>query len=341
MPYSVIPAGSHNSRQRLTDMASSDNTHTLALIGGRGYTGAELLRLLSRHQHIKLQLASSGSRAGTALSEVIPEWRGQHKFVDLKPEQVADVAADVWVLAVPNGHSGPWVNAIEAAHPAALILDLGADYRFADDWSYGLTEWQRTALGGTRRISNPGCYATAAQLGLLPLREHISAIPVAFGVSGYSGAGSKPSPKNDPDRLHDNMLPYALSGHVHEREISHRLGREVRFMPHVASWFSGISMTLAVELSAGTDVDTLQALFQSCYGDEPMLALQADIPEVQQVRDQCHAIIGGFDVDQRDARRCNLVVVLDNLLKGAASQALQNINLALGLDELEGIVQDD
>jgi len=313
----------------------------LALIGARGFTGAELLRLLSRHEAIELVLASSGSQAGTALADVITEWHGTQQFVDLKPQQVADVAARVWVLAVPNGHSAPWVEAITAAHPQALILDLGADYRFADDWTYGLTEWHRASLRNSRRISNPGCYATAVQLGLLPLREHLEAIPVSFGVSGYSGAGSTPSPRNDPDRLHDNLLPYALTGHVHEREVSHQMGRAVRFMPHVASWFRGISMTLAVELREATDVDTLRALFQDCYGAEPLLRVQSEIPEVQQVRQSCGAIIGGFSVDPHDARRCGLVVVLDNLLKGAASQALQNINLALGMDELTGIRQDD
>ncbi|MBU1189990.1 MAG: N-acetyl-gamma-glutamyl-phosphate reductase [Gammaproteobacteria bacterium] len=313
---------------------------SLALIGARGHTGAELLRLLTRHDGIEMVLASSGSQAGRALAEVIPHWQGRQRFVDLKPQQVAEVAAEVWVLAVPNGHSEPWVQAIAAAHPGALILDLGADYRFADDWTYGLTEWQRKALTATRRISNPGCYATAMQLGVLPLQQQLAATPVAFGVSGYSGAGSTPSPRNNPQRLADNLLPYALCGHVHEREVSHRLGQTVRFMPHVASWFRGISMTLAVTLREPTDADTLRAQFQACYADEALLVVQQEIPEVSQVRETCAALIGGFSVDQRDGRRCALVVVLDNLLKGAASQALQNINLALGLDELTGIRHD-
>jgi len=321
-----------------TDPMNDDNRYQLALIGARGYTGREFLGLLAVHPDIELALAASNAQAGQPISDEVPDWpRSDQAFVALAPDQVDGVDADVWVLAVPNGQSPPWVQAIVRSHPHALILDLGADYRFDPNWVYGLTEFNRAALKDARRISNPGCYATGAQFGLLPLRNALMSPPVIFGVSGYSGAGRTPSARNNPERLRDNLLPYALTGHVHEQEISTHLGRPVRFHPHVAAFFRGITLTIAVELGAPATADSLTAEFQACYSDEPLVRVQAEIPEIPSLNPRSGICIGGFSVDARDAHRASFVVVLDNLLKGAASQALQNINLALGLEELAGI----
>lgn len=313
--------------------------HRMALIGGRGYTGAALLELLIRHPQIELVAASSGSMSGQPIADVVADWPDPGQaFIDLKPESVADIDADVWVLALPNGASKPWVAAIEAAHPQALMLDLGADYRFDGDWVYGLTEWSRESLAGARRIANPGCYATGTLFGLLPIRRSLAGPPVAFGISGYSGAGRTPSPRNDPERLKDNLIPYGLTGHVHEQEVSAHLGRPVRFHPHVAPFFRGISLTLSVLLTEPLSPAELQGVFAERLEGEALIRVGAEIPEIRDVAATPNLAIGGFAVDARDSLRVTFVVVLDNLLKGAASQALQNINLALGLDELTGIV---
>ena len=310
----------------------------LALIGARGYTGRELLALLALHPGLELALAASSSRAGQPLRDELPDWpQAEARFAALTPEQVADVEAQVWVLALPNGASAPWVAAIERAHAEAVILDLGADYRFDPDWVYGLTECNREALAGARRIANPGCYATGAQIGLRPLRDRLAGPPVIFGVSGYSGAGRTPSPRNDPERLRDNLIPYALSGHVHEREIGTHLGRAVRFHPHVAAFFRGISLTVAVELQQPATTDELAATVSAAYAGEPLVAVDTAIPEIATLAPRAGVQVGGFTVDARDPRHASFVVVLDNLLKGAAVQALQNINLALGFEELAGL----
>ena len=311
--------------------------HRMALIGARGYVGQELLQLLAHHQGIELVLASSGSQSGQPLSSVVPEWPDQQLFVDLQQDQVDQIDADIWVLAVPNEQSRAWVEVIEQAHPSALILDLGADFRFDSDWAYGLTEWNRPALKTARKISNPGCYASGAQFGLMPIRDSLAAPPVIFGVSGYSGAGRTPSPRNDPARLANNLIPYALGGHIHEREIGVHLGRTVRFYPHVASFFRGISLTLAVRLTEPHTDQSLFETFQAAYENEPLIGVFTAIPEIRDLQPATGVRIGGFSVDSRDAQRASWVVVLDNLLKGAASQALQNINLALGFDELDAI----
>ncbi len=310
----------------------------LALIGGRGYTGAALLALIAAHPRLELAVATSGSQAGQPIHGVVPEWpEHDQRFQALAPEGCGQVEADVWVLALPNGASSPWIAAISENHPDALILDLGADYRFNPDWAYGLTEWNRQAIGNTRRIANPGCYATGAQFGLMPIRDRLTRAPVIFGVSGHSGAGRTPSPRNDPERLRDNLIPYSLTGHVHEEEVSTHLGLPVRFHPHVAAFFRGISLTLAVDLSEPLSQSELLELFSGIYENEPLIKVGADIPEIREVAGSPRLMIGGFAVDPRNPLRSSFVVVLDNLLKGAASQAVQNINLALGFDELTGM----
>jgi len=234
--------------------------------------------------------------------------------------------------------AGAWAEAIHAVHPGAVVLDLSADHRFRDDWVYGLPERFRERIVGARSIANPGCYATGAQLALLPLLDRLEGTPCIFGVSGYSGAGKTPSPRNDPARLADNLIPYSLAGHVHEREIGAQLGREVRFMPHVASFFRGISLTVAVTLDRETDQQDLLTRYHDFYGSEPMVRVSAEMPEVRNVQGSPLCEVGGFTVDARDPRRVTLVSVLDNLSKGAATQAVQNLNLALGLPETQGLI---
>ncbi|MEE4217132.1 MAG: Asd/ArgC dimerization domain-containing protein, partial [Xanthomonadales bacterium] len=193
-------------------------------------------------------------------------------------------------------------------------------------------------IAGAKRIANPGCYATGAQLALAPLVDRIVGAPVVFGVSGFSGAGKAPSPKNNPEVLKDNLLPYQLADHIHEREVSWHIGRNIRFLPHVAPFFRGISLSIAVTLADRTSDAELLALFAGFYGDCPLIEVRAGIPEVKEARNRHGVILGGFTVSAHDPRRVSLVAVLDNLLKGAATQAVQNLNLAFGLDVLTGLV---
>ena len=310
------------------------------LVGGRGYTGSELLTLIARHPDMDLGMASSRSHAGQKISSTCDHWPDDGRtFTQLEPGGISDCPADAWILALPNGLAEQWVEAIVAGFPDSVILDLSADYRFDPDWTYGLAERFRDQIRSTRLIANPGCYATGSQLGLLPLKDRLVSAPVIFGVSGYSGAGKTPSPRNDPEVLRDNLIPYALSGHMHEKEISHQLQTDVRFMPHVAAFFRGISLSIAFELDKATSVEELDALFRQAYTGEARVRVLNDIPQVCAVQNTPDVHIGGFTIDARNPSRGSLVVVLDNLLKGAASQALQNLNLALGLDEFAGIIE--
>ena len=165
--------------------------------------------------------------------------------------------------------------------------------------------------------------------------------PRVFGVSGYSGAGTNPSPKNDPAVLKDNLIPYALTGHIHEREVSKQLGLPITFMPHVAPHFRGISLTVSAELAApGLDGEAIRELYAEFYANEPLVHVHAagydEVPSVQAIANQHHVALGGFVVDEAQ-QKVVVVSCIDNLLKGAATQAVQNANIILGLPEYEGI----
>lgn len=308
------------------------------VIGGRGYTGSELLPLLHRHPACSLTAVASTSAAGQRVGAHVPALADSDlAFSDVRPEKLREFPAQAYILALPNGEAGTWVAAVDRYQPDAVVIDISADFRFDATWAYGLPELYRAGLQGARRIANPGCYATGAQLALAPVRERLASTPVVFGVSGYSGAGKTPSRKNDPAVLHDNLVPYSLADHVHEREMSRHLGREVRFLPHVAGFFRGISLTVALEFREPVSAGELHALFLDFYRDAPLIGVSGAIPEVAQVRDTAAAIVGGFTVSRTRPCRASIVCVLDNLLKGAASQAVQNLNLAFGLDELAGL----
>ncbi len=257
-------------------------------------------------------------------------------YEDLTPEAAAARKLDAWVLALPNGEAAKWTAAIASARADAAIVDLSADHRFDGDWRYGLPELHRAALAGARRIANPGCYATGIQLALAPIAELLDGPAHAFGVSGYSGAGTTPSPRNDPERLRDNLMPYQPVGHLHEREATHHLGRAVRFVPHVAGFFRGIALTLSVALARALTVEELAARYAERYAGEPLVRVTREAPLVRDNAGRHHAAVGGFAVAD-GGRRAVVFATLDNLLKGAATQALQNVNLALGRPEREGI----
>ena len=309
---------------------------SLGLVGARGHVGSELIRLVAAHPRFELAFVSSRERAGQRLAEHEAAYTGGLRYVNLDAEAAAGQGADALVLALPNGMAAPFVARLDAVAPGAVVLDLSADYRFDDGWYYGLPELTRAGATGQRRISNPGCYATAMQLAIAPMRDALEGAVQCFGVSGYSGAGTGASDRNDPDKLRDNLMPYALAGHVHEREVSRRLGQPVEFMPHVAPHFRGITLTANLHLSRPFALDEVRGRYYAAYGGEPLVEVVADTPWVSRIAGRHHAEVGGFTLSG-DGRRLVVVATLDNLLKGAATQALQNLNLAFGLPETMGI----
>lgn len=323
---------------------STHSTKSVAIIGARGYVGHELIKLVSAHPLTDLIAVSSRSAAGKLVSEQVAECKNKSlEFCDLQASDMRGIDADVVFLVLPNNISQDYIDVIHSVRPETIIIDLSFDHRLDTHangdypWVYGLSELNAPEISQSKRISNPGCYATAAQLGLYPLQELISGTPNLFGVSGYSGAGSTPNDKNNPDNLKNNLLPYALTGHLHESEISRHIGHPVNFMPHVASFFSGLSVTISCDVKNSISPNDLFELFSSAYKNHDLIKVQKHIPYPRDIAGHNGAIIGGFAIDERNGKNVRLVVVIDNLLKGAATQALQNMNLALGLDILLGI----
>ncbi|MDR6841088.1 N-acetyl-gamma-glutamyl-phosphate reductase [Pseudoxanthomonas sacheonensis] len=309
---------------------------TVGLVGARGHTGAELIRLISRHPQLELAFVSSRELDGQPVSAHIEGFAGELRYENLGHEQVAAKGVDAVILALPNGKAGDIVAGLEAQAPESVIVDLSADYRFNEDWYYGLPELTRASYAGQKRISNPGCYATAMQLAIAPLLDRLAGPPQCFGVSGYSGAGTTPSDKNDTDKLRDNLMPYALADHMHEREVSRHLGVPVEFMPHVAPHFRGITMTVNLWLDQAVKVEAIRDLYRQRYAGEPLIRVLDEAPWVSSIAGKHGVEIGGFTVAP-GGKRVVVVATLDNLLKGAATQAMQNLNTAFGFDELASI----
>ncbi|WP_282246388.1 N-acetyl-gamma-glutamyl-phosphate reductase [Stenotrophomonas sp. PS02300] len=317
-------------------MSTSKTTFTVGIVGARGHTGAELVKLIAAHPQLALGFVSSRELAGQRVADTYPEIAGELAFETLDADAVAAKGVDAVILALPNNLSAPFVTALDAARPDTVIVDLSADHRFEGSWYYGLPELTRGDYTGQKHISNPGCYATAMQLAISPLLDQLAGPPQCFGVSGYSGAGTSPSDKNNPELLRDNLMPYALTNHVHEREVTAHLRVPVEFMPHVAPHFRGITMTVNLWLQQPLAREQIVDAYRRFYADEPLIEILDEAPWVSRIAGRHGVQIGGFDVAP-GGKRVVVVATLDNLLKGAATQAMQNLNLALGLDELTSI----
>ncbi|MDH3645771.1 MAG: N-acetyl-gamma-glutamyl-phosphate reductase [Gammaproteobacteria bacterium] len=306
----------------------------LGLVGARGYVGLELMRLIGDHPGLQLGYASSRELVGQRLVKHVKNADPDLRFETLDAEAVAKRDVDICVLALPNGLSDNYAAKLKKTN--TIIVDLSGDHRFDNQWHYGLPELSRNEREGRLCISNPGCYATAMQLAIAPLRNFVSEPPHCFGVSGYSGAGTKPSKKNDATLLAGNLLPYQPIGHLHEQEVSHRLGTEVRFFPHVAEFFRGISMTVTMTLDKSMTHGDVRMCYERVYASEPLVHVTDEVPLVADSVGRHHATVGGWQLSA-NGRRLVVFSTLDNLLKGAATQAIQNINLACEHAELEGL----
>jgi N-acetyl-gamma-glutamyl-phosphate reductase/acetylglutamate kinase len=360
-------------------IAGAPTKRRVGLLGARGYVGREVIRLIGQHPELELVCASSRALVGQKVIELanapplnphtnLPaapiggnsstrlSISDELEFCDLGLDQIptspfAD-SVDVWILALPNGHCEKYATVLDALkRKDKVIIDLSADQRFNANWVYGLPETPggRTRLHSATHIANPGCYATGSQLGLLPLlggKPEISGSlldtsipPHVFGVSGYSGAGTGLSNANNPKMLEGNIMAYKSVNHIHEHEVSHQLGTPVRFMPHVAPFFQGIHLTLSAQLKdASLSEKRIEELYQEFYANEALVNVTPATPFVKDIAHAHSATVGGFQIDPATGRLV-VVVTIDNLLKGAATQAVQNINIALGIDEYAGIQQ--
>ena len=340
----------------------------VAVAGATGYAGQELLRVLARHPAATLTLATSSTSESAArrLPALARIWNGS--LTPLDPGALAR-EADIVFLALPD-------TAAAGLSPALLeagvrVIDISGAFRLRDGtvrkrWYpetaalpeglvYGLTEWARPALRKARLVANPGCYPTTALLALLPLVD-LHRVPRALGFeaaggaglvlpdadiiidakSGVSGAGKAPREWTHFSEVHGSVSAYGVFGHKHGAEISQGLGREVTFTPHLMPLNRGILATIYVRVAPGTTEADLARVYEQAYADAPFVRLVgAELPEIKHVAHTNFCDIG-WRVDP--SGRAILVSVVDNLVKGAAGQAVQNMNVMLGLDERTGLL---
>lgn len=330
---------------------------TASVIGGRGYTGGEVLRLIHTHPHIDLHQVTSRSRAGRSIGSVHPNLRGMDvRFVE--PDDLEPV--DVIYAATPHGVTSGMIDDLQ--NLADLVVDLSADFRLSDPamyetWyeevhphpellaeaAYGLPELGREAIRNADIIACGGCNATAAIIGLYPLAKAgilATADPIVVDVKvGSSEGGLASGPAASHVERSGVVRPYAPTGHRHEAEIIEHLGTEVSFSAHAVDMIRGASATCHVFPEEVPETPELWKLFRDAYEDEPFVRLQAGgggiyrYPEAKVVAGTNMAEVGFIPDDDRIV----IVSALDNLVKGSAGQAIHATNVALGFDETAGL----
>jgi N-acetyl-gamma-glutamyl-phosphate reductase len=333
----------------------------VAIAGATGYTGQELLRLLARHPAVTIAAAmSSGAQsAASAGSSPTPRrlpalahiWTGA--ITPLDRDALAR-EADLVFLALPDKAAAELAPVLVEA--GVRVIDLSGAFRLRDQamrarWypethelppglAYGLTELERPAVETARLVANPGCYPTATLLPLAPIVAAGLLSPdadiIVDAKSGVSGAGKTPSERTHFSEVHGSVSAYGVFGHRHGAEIEQGVGRAVNFVPHLMPIDRGILSTIYLRLAPGTTEDTLASVYERAYGGEPFLRLTGSaLPEIKHVAHTNFCDIG-WRVDA--AGRAVVVSVIDNLLKGASGQAVQNMNVMLGLDETAGLL---
>jgi N-acetyl-gamma-glutamyl-phosphate reductase len=333
----------------------------VGIIGGTGYTGVELLRILATHPAASVEVITSRGEAGTPVSEIFPSLRGHLEIPFVAPDEAALESCDVVFSAAPNGVA--MSHARRLLEAGARLIDVAADFRLEDPkvWEqwygmphecpdlldqavYGLPELNREAIRDARIVANPGCYPTTITLALLPLLAEGLIAPgdlIADAKSGVSGAGRKASVGTLLAEASESMKAYAVAGHRHQPEIQQTLSRAAReqvaltFVPHLTPMIRGIHATVYATLKG--DAADVQQLFERYYAAEPFVDVMppGSHPETRSVRgcNTCrvavHRPVAG--------RRIVVLSVIDNLVKGAAGQAVQNMNIMTGLDETLGL----
>ncbi|MFC4486792.1 MULTISPECIES: N-acetyl-gamma-glutamyl-phosphate reductase [Tepidiphilus] len=334
----------------------------VGVVGGTGYTGVELLRLLSRHPEVSLEAITSRTEAGMPVSEMFPSLRGHVNLRFSTPDEARLDRCDLVFFATPNGVA--MKEARRLLDAGVRLIDLSADFRLADadQWErwygmthaapelleeavYGLPEVEREAIARARLVANPGCYPTAVQLGFLPLLE-VNAVArdwlVADCKSGVSGAGRKAEVHTLFAEAADNFKAYGVAGHRHLPEIRQGLQRiarglpvELTFVPHLTPMIRGIHATLYARLT-NPSLD-VQSLFAERYAGEPFVDVlpAGSHPETRSVR---ASNVCRIAVHRPQGGEIVVVLsVIDNLVKGAAGQAVQNMNLMFGFPETTGL----
>ena len=311
----------------------------VGIIGGSGYTGMELIRMLLKHPKVNIKIVTSRRFSGKKINEVYPQFKSICNLVfdDVNTSKVAE-EQDVVFTAVPHGTATDYVP--ELMDCGVKVIDLSADYRLSEKAVYGLCELH-PEVSNADLVANPGCYPTGAILAVAPLIDKKIVSQVIFdSKSGISGAGAEPTEISHYPNLAENVIPYKITNHRHKPEIVKEVERlhknvKISFTPHVIPAMRGILTTAHVFLkSPKLEAEDIKEIYDKFYKDKPFIRLYT-IPSLHNTRGSNFCDIG-FELEEKTDR---LVVIsaIDNLVKGASGQAIQNMNLMFGLDEKEGL----
>lgn len=324
----------------------------VGIFGASGSTGTELASWISRHPRCNLAFATARQAAGTSLRTIdpaAPDVQLQH------PEEVSATSADVAFVCLPHGHSASVAG--ECLHAGLRVIDLSGDLRLRDpklhaeiyasprdeavarQAVYGLTEWNRAAIAAARIVTNPGCYPTISALCLKPFVDRLQRAPIINAVSGVSGAGRGATPLTHFCAVHEDVRPYKLGrGHRHVAEIEQTLGTQAVFNPHVVPMERGMLATIHIQLREQLTPIEAHALLAAAYEGQPFVEV-LPLGEPARIRAvvRTNRVQIGLHPIRQTPREWVLTGALDNLVKGAAGQALQNMNCMLGWPEAAGL----
>ena len=317
----------------------------VGIIGASGYTGYELIKILKKHPKVKLAILNSGSSAGQFVKSCYPDfWDSDLKFTNASMDEINKL--DAVFLAVPHMAAMDIVPKLKCR-----IIDLSADYRFGNPENYkkaygtehkdkktkavyGLPELFCEDIKKVKLIANPGCYATGMILSSYPIQKLADYI-VFDCKSGWSGAGKTSAYAKDPSLIKDNLIAYKLTSHRHKYEVEQFIKTKLSFTPHVFDTFQGMMITSHILLKKNEKPEEIKKKYIEFYKNCPFVEISEKIPDVHSVQKTNKIIIGGFEIDENN--QLVIVAVLDNLLKGASGQAVQNMNLMFGFEETEGL----
>lgn len=334
-------------------------TKTVAILHGAGYVGGELIRLVLGHPHLILGAVTSRAFAGQPVASAHPALRGQTDVYFEDPEAFDPSGVDAILLAAEHGRGASAARELEDRGFTGVLVDLSADFRFTDatvydewfgfthpapdlipDFAYGLPEIHAPYPAHARRIANPGCFATGLTLSLWPVSQHIDRFHASVtALTGASGSGARPKEATHFPTREGNLRAYKVLRHQHLPEVQQILGPnvEVAFVPVSGPWTRGIWGTAQVTLPEGIDGTDVDAWFTSAYAGKPFVRLwPGELPELRYSVGTPFCDIGWMV----SGRTLVIGFAEDNLLKGAASQAIQNLNLLLGLPETTGLLPD-
>ncbi len=317
------------------------------IIGASGYTGYELIKILSSHKKVELAVLNSKSYKGKTVKSLYHDFtNGNLKFTNYSIDKINNMKLDVVFLAVPHTKAMGYVPKLNCK-----IIDLSADYRFKNlqDYekvykvkhkdkktkaTYGLPELFKEKIKKAKLIGNPGCYATGMILSSFPMQKQAKYL-VFDCKSGWSGAGKKSVYAKDGSVIKDNIIAYKLTKHRHKYEVEQFIKTKLSFTPHVIDTFQGMMITAHILLKHKEDAGKIKKIYEDFYKDCPFVDVLSKAPDVHAVQGTNKCLIGGFEVDENN--QLVVIAALDNLIKGASGQAVQNMNLMLGFDEVEGL----